>query len=385
MASSPARRHIMDQPTVVELKALLEAHPGWDKLLLDSITEAKAAAQRAHLRDADKLPETLDGEGGYYAFLNTMVRWIPREDYDKEVLVRLCTFYWLLDQPPGLELQKHVAFVKWMRDFAIDWGKFLNTPESAAGIQTFIDDPAFHADQYMPNPSGWLTFNQFFGREVKPGLRPVAGMRDDRIITSPADSTFKTKFHIRKDNRVVIKGTHEYRIEDLLEGSPYKDAFRGGLFMHAFLGPNDYHRFHAPVRGTVVECRAIQAAVYLEVVIKNGEFGVQRGEFDAPDTAGYEFFQTRGLIIFDSPIGLVAVLPIGMAQVSSVNMVAVEGAYLDKGDEFGYFLFGGSDIIMLFQKGSGVEMTCAPGIHYNVGMAVGEVFQSLSGCGGCRG
>ena len=95
--------------------------------------------------------------------------------------------------------------------------------------------------------------------------------------------------------------------------------------------------------------------------------------FDAPDEAGYEFTQTRGLIVLDSPVGLVAILPIGMAQVSSVNMVAVEGAYLNKGDEFGYFLFGGSDIIMLFEEKSDVVMTAAPGIHYNTGMCVGEV------------
>jgi phosphatidylserine decarboxylase len=136
--------------------------------------------------------------------------------------------------------------------------------------------------------------------------------------------------------------------------------------MHNFLGPNDYHRFRAPVRGTVLECRAIQQRVYLDVVIKDGEYS-------APDGAGYEFKQTRGLIIFDSPIGLVAVLPIGMAQVSSVNMTAVEGAYLNKGEEFGYFLFGGSDIILLFEADSNVVISAAPMIHYNCGMCIAEV------------
>ena len=50
-------------------------------------------------------------------------------------------------------------------------------------------------------------------------------------------------------------------------------------------------------------------------------------------------------------VGIVAVIPIGMCQVSSVNMIATKGSNLLKGDEFGYFLFGGSDIIVLFQKG----------------------------------
>ena len=110
---------------------------------------------------------------------------------------------------------------------------------------------------------------------------------------------------------------------------------------------------------------------FLEVVIK------EDGSFDAPDGAsnGYEFVQERGLIILDSPVGLVAVLPIGMAQVSSVNMTAVEDGYLNKGDEFGYFMFGGSDIIMLFEKDSGVEVTAAPMIHFNCNQAVAEVIK----------
>ena len=362
-----------DQPIVTELKELLAKHKkeAWGKLLTDSIAEAKIIAIEKKVQGAEKFPEGLDGDNGYYEYLNKAVKWVPRDDPAGEVLQRLCTFYWLINQPGGMELQKHEDFNKWMRDFANDWGNFLNTPESAAGIQSFIDDPAFNAWQYQVTPSGWLTFNQFFGREIKPGLRPVTGIRTDRIITAPADSTFMKKFKITSNDEVIIKHTHKYKITDLLEGSPYKDKFTNGLFWHAFLGPNDYHRFHAPVRGTVLECRAIQQNVYLQVEIKEGKF---HGRFTAPDEAGYEFTQTRGLIIFDSPIGLVAVLPIGMAQVSSVNMTAVEGAYLNKGDEFGFFLFGGSDIIMLFQGGRSVQMTTAPGIHYNAGMGVGETF-----------
>ena len=355
-----------DQPTVIALKELLKKHEGWKALLEDSISEAKKEAVRGGIRDADKFPEGLEGKHGYYHYLNEMVQWCPREDYDKECFYMLAKFYWLLDQPSGRKLQESDEFNTWMRNFADDWGSYLNTTDSAKYIQTFIDDPAFNAWQYMKNPSGWLTFNQFFGREISQGLRPVAGMKNDDIITSPADSVFKEKFHITDDDEIIIKLTHRYKIIDLLEDSPFKEDFRGGLFMHSFLGPNDYHRFRAPVAGTVLECRAIQQNVYLDVQIRDGHF-------TAPDGGGYEFTQTCGLIIFDSPVGLVAVLPIGMAQVSSVNMTAVEGAYLQKGEEFGYFLFGGSDIIMLFQADSGVEITCAPGIHYNCGMCVGEV------------
>lgn len=360
----------MDQPNVVELKALMVEHPDWEQMLVDSLQEAKVKAIQKGLKipDPDTFPEGLEGEGGYYDFLNKGCTLIPREDYPKEVFYVLGTFYWLLDQPPGKELQKHDAFNTWMRDFANDWGAFLNTPESAAGIEGFKKDPAYAIWQYDEPPGGWTTFNEFFWRIMKPGLRTPCSMHCDDIITSPADSVFKKKFPIDDHSEVLIKHTHKYKIRDLLKGSPYDDEFEDGLFYHAFLGPNDFHRFASPARGTVLESRAIQENVYLQVGINEDGF------FTAPDDAGYQFTQTRGLLVLDTPVGLIAVLPIGMAQVSSVNMTAVEGAYLDKGDEFGYFGFGGSDIILLFQKRSGVEVTAAPGIHYNCGMGIAAVF-----------
>jgi phosphatidylserine decarboxylase len=89
------------------------------------------------------------------------------------------------------------------------------------------------------------------------------------------------------------------------------------------------------------------------------DVNITGNQFDAPDNSesAYEFYQARGIVTIDttdSPygdVGIVAVIPIGMAQVSSVHMTATPGAEMLKGDEFGYFLFGGSDIIVLFQDG----------------------------------
>lgn len=208
-----------------------------------------------------------------------------------------------------------------------------------------------------PNaPSGWLTFNQFFARELNPGLRPIDSPTDNSIVVSPADCTFKAKYSIASDSsipEITVKKTHKYAsIEDLLKGSQYKDAFANGMFVHYFLGPYSYHRFHTPVSGIVRECYPVEGLVYLDVQLSDNQF-------DAPDSSegGYEFAQARGIITLDttdSPfgdVGIVAVIPVGMCQVSSVNMTATVGSNLLKGDEFGYFLFGGSDIIVLFQDG----------------------------------
>ncbi|MEO6189650.1 MAG: phosphatidylserine decarboxylase, partial [Saprospiraceae bacterium] len=198
---------------------------------------------------------------------------------------------------------------------------------------------------------------QFFARELNPGLRPISSPTDNKVVTCPADCTYRAQYAIAADSGipgVKIKLTHQFgNITKLLEGSAYKDAFKNGTFVHYYLGTYSYHRFHTPVSGIVKECYAIQGLVSLDVSIKDGRF-------DAPDNSesGYEFTQDRGVILLDttnSPygnIGLVAIIPIGMSQVSSVNMTATVGSELLKGDEFGYFLFGGSDIIVLFQEGS---------------------------------
>ena len=71
-------------------------------------------------------------------------------------------------------------------------------------------------------------------------------------------------------------------------------------------------------------------------------------------------------------MGLVAVLPIGMSLVSSVNLTPEIGAKLLKGDEFGFFMFGGSDIVMLFQS-KRVVIDAKVGTKYLQGQRIGEV------------
>jgi phosphatidylserine decarboxylase precursor len=220
---------------------------------------------------------------------------------------------------------------------------------------------------YADNEKSWTTFNQFFYREFnkankKTGIspvRPITAPKDNNIITAPADCTFEAIYPIDKKGnvldttgkkaKVTLKHTHTIgTVQELLNDSKYADDFNEGTFVHYFLGPFDYHRFHTPIAGKVLEVADISGKVYLDVNMSDGQF-------HAPDSAedGYEFRQARGLVIVDGgkKIGKVAILPIGMAQVSGVEMYTkLQGKKVVKGQEFGRFKFGGSDIIMLFQK-----------------------------------
>ena len=238
-------------------------------------------------------------------------------------------------------------------------------------------------------------------------MRPISNPDDDSVVVYPADSTFDGAWTIwdedapspHEPNTVSIATNVtasvevkylDWDIKELLRDSKYASAFTGGQFMHAFLNTYDYHRQHAPVSGTVVEVNLIQGLCYMNVIAReDGRLVAQRSlasrgfskrslanglvsELDAPDNAGYQFLQTRGLIIIDNPLlGKVAVLPIGMAQVSSVKLVwePEEGgsypiypnATIKKGDEISHFEFGGSDVVLVFEKSANIKILGATG------------------------
>ena len=131
-------------------------------------------------------------------------------------------------------------------------------------------------------------------------------------------------------------------MSDLLAGSKYDSKFKGGIFTHCYLDVTDYHRFHTPIGGKVVEVKKIPGRTWTNET-KNlmGKKTI--------DDVGFQFNQTRGYIILKTDnIGYVAVVPVGMGFVSSVNITVDEDTRLAKGDEFGFFAYGGSDINMVF-------------------------------------
>lgn len=344
----------------------------------------------------------------YLCFLSGMLSWIPSDIADgKLIYFTLCLCYFVLDQPPLAEFSTPIdpKFVnvrpykplsEWTIKFAKEIGKWMDKPGSitAKAVQSFMDSPLYnYAEADAPDPNsptgGYKTFNELFARKLKVGMRPIsAGNIHDpdynRLITYPADSTFDGAWPVDDDVEVKIK-TLRWKIGDLLQGSAYAGKFRGGIWMHAFLNTYDYHRQHAPVGGIIREAKVIEGLTYLQVTAdeEKKELIPRRGwvplptdaedvktrkelygELDAPDDAGYQFMQARGCIIIENELlGHVAVLPIGMAQVSSVVLSpGIEpGKHIKKGEEISYFQFGGSDIVLVFERDANVHIMGARG------------------------
>lgn len=380
---------------VRELESILDREgPELGAQLERSLLQAR---ERAHAELAPELVDALEWPRNlseYADYLRRFIRWVPQqtsdpawktsapeERYAKEVSDRLAHFFWLIDQKvdagSGVVVESSDAFRDWLTDFAREWGGYLDTPESFSQelLDSFLEDaPEYTIGESLvdgrPNaPSGWLTFNQFFARELNAGLRPISEPGDNHVVTSPADCMFRQSFAIDAESNIpatTLKETHRYgNIKQLLEGSRYADAFAGGTFAHYMLPPSAYHRYHVPVAGRVEESFVISGRVYMEVDLEDHEF---RSKDSAQ--SGYEFTQVRGALTIDtssSPagdIGLVAVVPVGMSHVASVAMTATPGTDVAKGEEFGYFQFGGSDIIVLFQEGVDPQIDSDTGLRH---------------------
>ncbi len=158
---------------------------------------------------------------------------------------------------------------------------------------------------------------------------------------------------------VTVKSSTFKSIAVLIgEDSAYKEAFANGTLTHTFLDVNDYHRYHFPIDGTIKEVRIIKSDDAVGGIITwDAEAG--RYLLDS-STPGWQNIETRGSVIIENDTyGLVALLPIGMSQVCSVNFEeAVKvGNKVKKGEMLGYFLFGGSDFVILFPKGVDFTLT----------------------------
>jgi phosphatidylserine decarboxylase len=163
--------------------------------------------------------------------------------------------------------------------------------------------------------------------------------------------------------------------------SAYRDAFADGVLTHTFLDVEDYHRYHFPVGGTIKEVNIIFQD---DAVGGTISWSPDKNKYllDS-ETPGWQFIETRGYVIIQTgKYGLVAVMPVGMSQVSSVNFEAnvQVGSSFKKGDMLGYFLFGGSDCVILFQKAAGFKITASgnekDGYRH---VFMGETFGVLNG------
>lgn len=252
-------------------------------------------------------------------------------------------------------LEYHEPIASWIRDYSNAWGDFLSTEESWNDeyYKLQFRDKIFGMDTgWYGNKNIWKTYNDFFSRHlIDPSVRPIS----DAELVSPADSSPAGYWKIDENgyvqDEVRIKTHKVYEVGNILgQDSKYKDTFNGGTLTHTFLDVYDYHRYHFPIDGKIVEMKKIKG---VNAVGGHTTYNPETKLYalNCHDTS-WQIIETRDSIVLDTKFGKVAVLPIGMSQICSCNFEEnlKVGDEVHKGDPLGYFLFGGSDIVMLFEK-----------------------------------
>jgi phosphatidylserine decarboxylase len=200
---------------------------------------------------------------------------------------------------------------------------------------------------------GFKSWDDFFTREFRSGVRPVAHPEDDTIIVNACESApYRIARHVRLHDKFWIK-SQPYSIVHMLANDSLAPLFVGGTVYQAYLSPLSYHRWHSPISGRVTKAYVKDGTYYSEAPSEG---------FDPAgpnDSQGYiTAVATRALIFIeaDNPsIGLMCLLAVGMSEVSSCQIIAYEGQHVRKGDQIGMFHFGGSTHCLIFRPGVHLE------------------------------
>ncbi|CAN1848808.1 Phosphatidylserine decarboxylase proenzyme 2 [Linum perenne] len=230
-----------------------------------------------------------------------------------------------------------------LRSISEKQGRKMNAVESAIEIPKFIElfkDQINLAEVKHPLDH-FKTFNEFFVRELKLGARPVAMVDQDDIAVCAADCRLLAFRSEADSKRFWIKGK-KFSIEGLLGNEISSSNFKDGTVVIFRLAPQDYHRFHFPVSGTIEKIQDISGCLYtVNPIAVNSKYCNVFTE------------NKRAVsIISTADFGKVAFVAIGATMVGSITFLKKAGDYVKKGDEFGYFSFGGSTVICVFEKDS---------------------------------
>ena len=229
-----------------------------------------------------------------------------------------------------------------LKSLSVKQGKKFDDPASASQIEGFIQFHRLDMSEVLVSTDQFRNFNQFFYRELKPDARPCSAPDNPKIIVSPADCRSVVFDTMDDATNIWVKG-REYSVERLLGDAYPLDAkrYKGGALGIFRLAPQDYHRFHVPVDGVIGTPKHIEGEYYTvnPMAIRS-----------ALDVYGDN---VRVVVPIDSVAhGRVMFVCIGAMMVGSTVITRKPGERVKRAEELGYFKFGGSTVLLLFEPGA---------------------------------
>lgn len=240
---------------------------------------------------------------------------------------------WAYGNPLGrvtVELAvKRAWFSRW-------YGCRMDRPGSRSKIEPFIEDYGLEPSEFADPVASFASFNEFFHRKLKPEARPVDP--GPNVAVFPADGRHLGIADVDAANTFYIKG-QRFDLRTFLMNDALADEFAGGSMLISRLCPVDYHRYHFPVAGEASAPQLSNGPLY-----SVSPLALRRN-------LGILWENKRVHTVIESPVfGRVVAMEIGATCVGSIHSTSSAGP-VEKGQEKGYFSFGGSCVVTLFQAG----------------------------------
>ncbi len=216
------------------------------------------------------------------------------------------------------------------------YGRYMSRPASRARIRPFIREYGLDESEFAETVDSFPDFNTFFSRRLKPDARPLAG--DESIAVFPADGRHLVFPDLDRVDGVYAKG-QRFSLPELVGDRDLAACYAGGSLSISRLCPVDYHRFHFPCAGRAGPATEIPGHLY-----SVSPFSLRR-------RLAFLWHNRRYRTVLESPrFGPVLCLEIGATCVGSVVQTYRNNGDIARGDEKGLFRFGGSCVILIFEK-----------------------------------
>lgn len=243
------------------------------------------------------------------------------------------------------------------------YGFWQNLSITKKNIAPFIKEYGVDTTEFRLPVNEFRSFNDFFIRKLKPEARPIDLDKDTAVI--PADGRYRFFQNIAEVDGFVVKG-EKFNLSTLLDNEEQSQRYANGTMVMARLCPTDYHRFHFPVDCVPSVPRRINGYLYSvnPIAIKQNI---------------HIFSKNKRMIteLDSSKFGKVLFIDVGATNVGTINQTFEPNFPYLKGDEKGYFSFGGSALILLFEpnrilldpdltKQSAFELYCKMGTRMGI-------------------
>lgn len=255
------------------------------------------------------------------------------KSYEEENIVGKRYIQWTYESPIGKRFSELILKKKL---FSKLYGAYCDTKISSKKIPCFIHDYNIDIKESIKSENDFISFNDFFTRKLLKTARPID--LHPNILISPGDGRLMVYEDIDLDNVIQIKNL-TYSLRELINDDCIAEQYKKGTCIILRLAPIDYHRFHFIDSGTPTKSTKIDGYLYSVNPIALNNIP----KLFCENKREWSIFKSDN---FDD----ILTIEVGATCVGSIIQTYTPDKKVNKGDEKGYFKFGGSTTILFFKK-----------------------------------